>query len=151
MGVGYGFNYREGSHDLVACSYASAVRLGLPSRRIVWSLVHETLLPVSGVWVFRLTPSTTYRILYWTGDLFFSPSQLAPENLASQDGFGGPIPRQPAHSPRSGNIWNLLAEFLPFSPTTSTQDTANRHRVSPEFIRSRTRVSKAFTAESPPA
>ena len=60
MGVGYGFSYREGNHDLVACSYALAVALELPSRFIVGSLVHETLLPVSGVWVFHLIPLTTY-------------------------------------------------------------------------------------------
>ena len=49
----YGFNYREVnyrevSHDVVACSYALAVRLGPPSRLIINSLVHEMLLSVSG-------------------------------------------------------------------------------------------------------
>ena len=42
-----------------------------------------------------------------------SPSPFAPENLAPRDGFGRPIPRQPAHSPHSGRIWCLLTEFLP--------------------------------------
>ena len=27
----------------------------------------------------------------------FSPSPFAPENLVSRDGFGSPVPRQPAH------------------------------------------------------
>ena len=27
---------------------------------------------------------------------------FAPENLVSRDGFGGLVPRQPAHSPHSG-------------------------------------------------
>ena len=30
-------------------------------------------------------------------DFFFSLSPFAPENLASPDGFGSPVPRQPAH------------------------------------------------------
>ena len=29
-------------------------------------------------------------------------SPFSPENLVSRDGFGRPVPRQPAHSPRSG-------------------------------------------------
>ena len=52
-----GFNSWRGSHDLVARSYALAVRLGLPSRLMTISLVHETLLSVSGLYVFRLTTS----------------------------------------------------------------------------------------------
>ena len=28
---------------------------------------------------------------------FFSPAPFAPENLVSRDGFGSPVPRQPAH------------------------------------------------------
>ena len=32
----------------------------------------------------------------------YSLSPHAPENLVSRDGFGRPVPRQPAHSPYSG-------------------------------------------------
>ena len=32
-----------------------------------------------------------------TGKMFFSLSPFAPENLVSQDGFGNPVPHQPAH------------------------------------------------------
>ena len=28
---------------------------------------------------------------------YFSPSVFVPENLVSRDGFGSPVPRQPAH------------------------------------------------------
>ena len=35
-------------------------------------------------------------------DFFFFLSPFAPENLVSRDGFGSPIPRQPAHSSYSG-------------------------------------------------
>ena len=31
------------------------------------------------------------------GKIFFSLSPFAPENLVSRDGFGSPVPRQPAH------------------------------------------------------
>ena len=37
-----------------------------------------------------------------TGDMNISLSALAPKNLVSRDGFGHPVPRQPAHSPHSG-------------------------------------------------
>ena len=33
----------------------------------------------------------------WTGKMNYSLSSLAPENLVSRDGFGGPISRQLAH------------------------------------------------------
>ena len=32
----------------------------------------------------------------------YSLSTFAPENLVSRDGFGRPVPHQPAHSPHSG-------------------------------------------------
>ena len=34
--------------------------------------------------------------------LFFSLSPFAPENLVSRDGFGRPVPHQPAQSSHSG-------------------------------------------------
>ena len=33
--------------------------------------------------------------------MFFSLSPFAPENLVSRDGFGSPVPRQPAHLHKS--------------------------------------------------
>ena len=35
-------------------------------------------------------------VVSWTGKLHISLSAFAPENLVSRDGFGGPVPRQPA-------------------------------------------------------
>ena len=32
----------------------------------------------------------------------YSLFPFTPENLVSRDGFGRPVPRQPAHSPHSG-------------------------------------------------
>ena len=54
-----------------------------------------------------------------TGKINTFLSPFAPENLVSRDGFGGPVPRQPAHSPHSGGIWCLLAGFLPNSAVAS--------------------------------
>ena len=34
--------------------------------------------------------------------IIFSLSPLSPENCVSRDGFGHPVPHQPAHSPHSG-------------------------------------------------
>ena len=79
-------------------------------------------------------------------------SPCVPENLVSRDGFSRPVPRQPAHphtQAESGAY--LLTGFLPSSAAASINETATRHRVSPEFIGSRNCVPMAFTAESPPA
>ena len=56
-----------------------------------------------------------------TGKVNISLSPFAPENLASQDGFGRPVPRQPAYSPQSSYIWCLLiiAGILPISAAAS--------------------------------
>ena len=45
-------------------------------------------------------PGIRLRILLvvsWTGKIIISLSAFAPDNLVSQDGFGSPVPRQPAH------------------------------------------------------
>ena len=49
-----GFNSRQGIHDLVAYSHASAVRLGIHSRLLICDLSFVRQLSVSGSWVFRL-------------------------------------------------------------------------------------------------
>ena len=36
-------------------------------------------------------------VVSWTGKMNISLSPSAPENLVSRDGFGSPVPRQPAH------------------------------------------------------
>ena len=84
-----------------------------------------------------------------------SLSAFVPENLVSRDGFGSPVPRQPAHlnTQAESGAHYLLTGFLPSSVAASIYSfiTATRHRVSPEFIGSRNGVPMAFTAESPPA
>ena len=90
-----------------------------------------------------------------TGKMNISLSVFVPENLVSRDGFGSPVPRQPAylhtHQAESGGY--LLTGFLPSSAAAFIKSftTAIRHRVSPEFIGSRNCVRMGFTAESPPA
>ena len=43
-------------------------------------------------------------------------SPFAPENLVSRDGFGSPVPRQPAHlHSQAEAVWCLLTGFLPSS------------------------------------
>ena len=53
--------------------------------------------------------------------------------------------------PYSGWIWCLLAEPNSAAASIYLLKTALRHRVSPDFIGSRTCVPMVFTAESPPA
>ena len=87
-----------------------------------------------------------------------SPSPFAPENLVSRDGFGSPVPRQPAHLQTQAEFgaYILLRDSSrvprrrPFIHKTAIR---HRIRVSPEFIGSRNNncVPTAFTAESPPA
>ena len=54
-----------------------------------------------------------------TGKIIIYLFPFAPENLVSRDGFGRPVPRQPAHSQYSDLIWYLLAKFLPISAAAS--------------------------------
>ena len=79
-----------------------------------------------------------------------SLSAFAPENLVSRDGFGGPVPRQPAHLHTQAESGAYLRDSSA-AASIYLFKTAIRHWVSPEFIGSRNCVSMAFTAESPPA
>ena len=51
---------------------------------------------IARVWINRVR-SPTLLVVSRTGKMNISLSTLAPENLVSRDGFGSPIPRQPAH------------------------------------------------------
>ena len=72
------------------------------------------------------------------------------ENLVSRDGFGIPVPHQPAHlHTQAGSVaYGIPPEFR---GGVHLFKTAIRHRVSPEFIGPRNCVPTAFTAESSPA
>ena len=72
------------------------------------------------------------------------------QNLVSQDGFGRPVPRQPAclfSTPRLNLVISYPYSRAPLSATVFIY-TVNLHGVSPEFIGSRSCVPVAFTAES---
>ena len=56
----------------------------------VWSS-HKTRVTINRV---RLS---ILLVVSWTGKITLSLSPFAPENLVSRDGFGSPVPRQPAH------------------------------------------------------
>ena len=73
-----------------------------------------------------------------TGKLNVSLSAFVLENLVSRDGSDRPVQRHPAHSPHSrvesgAYSWDP-SRFPRRSPLLYN---ANRHRISPEFIRSR--------------
>ena len=51
-------------------------------------------------------------------DISLSP--FAPENLVSRDGFGSPVPRQPAHLDTQVESGAYLREFLPISTNHTT-------------------------------
>ena len=77
-------------------------------------------------------------------------SAFAPENLVSRDGFGSPIPRQPAHLHTQAESGASLrdASRVPRRRPLLYLKTAIRHRVSPEFIGSHNCVPMVFTTES---
>ena len=82
-----------------------------------------------------------------------SLSPFAPENLVSRDGFGSPVPRQPAHVHTQTEYDAYLRDSsrVPRRHPVIYLKTAIRHRVSPEFFGSRICVPMTFTAESPSA
>ena len=55
----------------------------------------------SRVWINRVR-LPILLVVRRTRKMNISLSPFAPENLVSLDGFGRPVPRQPAHSPYSG-------------------------------------------------
>ena len=57
----------------------------------VWSHIH-----IARVWINRVR-LPNLLVVSWTGKNNISLSAFAPENLVSRDGFGSPVPRQPAH------------------------------------------------------
>ena len=48
------------------------------------------------VWINRVRLPVLH-VVSWTGKMSISLSAFVPENLVSRDGFGSPVPRQPAH------------------------------------------------------
>ena len=72
----------------------------------------------------------------------------APENLVSRDGFGSPVPRQPAHLHTQAESGAYLRDSsrVPRRRPFIYFKTTIRHRASPEFIGSRNCVPMAFTA-----
>ena len=57
----------------------------------VWSHIH-----IARVWI-NPVRLPILLVVSWTGKTNISLSAFAPENLVSRDGFGSPVPRQPAH------------------------------------------------------
>ena len=64
------------------------------------------LLPQFGVLSFSVWTNTVrlpiLLVVSWTEKMNISRSSFAPGSLVSRNGFGRPVPRQPAHSPHSG-------------------------------------------------
>ena len=51
---------------------------------------------IARVWTNRVRLPILH-VVSWTGKMNISLSAFSPENLVSRDGFGSPVPRQPAH------------------------------------------------------
>ena len=50
---------------------------------------------IARVWINRVR-LPILLVVSWTGEMNIPPSAFAPENLVSRDGFGSPVPDQPA-------------------------------------------------------
>ena len=51
---------------------------------------------IARVWIKRVR-LPILLVVSWTGKMNIPLSAFVPENLVSRDGFGSPVPRQPAH------------------------------------------------------
>ena len=62
----------------------------------VWMVTHVARQEYIFIWINR-----GYQSCTWSAEqgklIFPCPRSFAPENLASRDGYGSPVPRQPAH------------------------------------------------------
>ena len=100
------------------------------------------------VWINRVRLPILFVTSCTTGKMnIISLFAFALENLVSRDGFGSPVPRQPAHhlhtQAESGAY--LLRDIPAPRRRPYLFKTAIRHRVSPEFIGSRNYLPMAFT------
>ena len=53
-------------------------------------------------------------VVSWIGKINISLSPFVPENLVSRDGFGSPVPPQPAHLHSQAESSAYLTRFLPY-------------------------------------
>ena len=58
--------------------------------------IHMDVTHIARVWIKRVR-LPTLLVVSRTEKMNISLSAFAPENLVSRDGFGSPVPRQPAH------------------------------------------------------
>ena len=111
--------------------------------RYIWSS------HIARLWINRVRLPILLVVVSWTGKMNISMSAFAPKNLVSRDGFGSPVPRQPAHLHTQAESGAYLLRdssrvprrrpFLHFRPPY-----AIRHRVSPVSIGSRNCLPMAF-------
>ena len=96
-------------------------------------------------------PYPPSRLRVWSLEIGSAvPSRVSPLILHTQT-ESSIINHQSSIINHQSSIWCLLTGFLSNSAAAAIFYTANRHRVSPEFIRSGICVPMAFKAESPPA
>ena len=66
--------------------------------------------PMATVWIDRVR-LPILLVVSLTGKMNISLSPFAPENLISRDGFGSPVPRQPAHLHSQAEYGAYLRDF----------------------------------------
>ena len=103
------------------------------------------------VWINRVRLQILL-VVSWRGKILFSPSAFVPDNSVSRDGFGSPVPCQPAHSYTQAEPGAYMGDssrvrrrrpFLYLKPPDDI-------RPLPSLSGHAACVPMAFTAESPP-
>ena len=86
---------------------------------IVWSHINIHMHTVArGVWINRVRLPILH-VVSCTREINISLFAFAPENLVSRDGFGSPVPRQPAHLYTQSESGAYLRDSSRVPPTLS--------------------------------
>ena len=73
---------------------------------------------IARIWINRVR-LPILLVVSWTGKVNIPLSAFVPENLVSRDGFGSPVPRQPAHLHTQAESGAYITEYLPSSAAAS--------------------------------
>ena len=92
-------------------------------------------LHIARVWINRLRLPILH-VVSSIGKINISLFAFAPENLASQNGFGSPVPRHPVHLHTQVESEAYSRDSYRFPRQRPCINHVMRHRVSPEYIRS---------------
>ena len=113
--------HARGQGNIIFPIQLTTSRIGNLTRLIhtlLYVMTIHTYIHIARVWINRVR-LPILLVVSWTEKMNISLSAFAPENLVSRDGFGRPVPRQPAHLHTRAESGALLKGFLPSSAAAS--------------------------------